>query len=116
MTRWQVIGLLAGAGLGTYCLRYLPMRWYVLLQEVFERSRLKAVLSALGPAAIVALLVVSLKGLATNEAQEVDPVRVGHILLALAAIWLSHIKYKNTMLATFVGVVVYGVLVWWQAV
>lgn len=114
MSRWQIVGLLFGAGLGTYLLRYLPMRWFVLLQDFFERPRLKIVLGALGPAAIVALLVVSLKGLAVNELQQVEPFSVGRIFLALVAIWFMHKRYQNTMLATLVGVAVYGVLVWLQ--
>lgn len=114
LTQWQVVILLVGAGLGTYLLRYLPMRWYVLLRSAFEKPLLRAALTALGPAAIVALLIVSLKGLVRMEQAWQSQQDLFRIVIALATIALSRKLYKNTIVATFIGVVVYGVIMWIQ--
>lgn len=110
MSLWKVLGLLAGAGLGTYLLRYLPLRWYAKLQRVFQRPALRAALIALGPAAIVALLVVSLSGLIdfnTAAQGRADGLRIAFVL---GAIWISHKYTKNTLIATFTGVLIYALL------
>lgn len=114
MNKLQAMGLLIGAGLGTYLLRYLPMRWFIVMQSALERPKLKTVLAALGPAAIVALLVVSLKGLIDFTKIEQSQADLLRIVLSLIAIWLSHKKFKNTIIATFVGVAIYAVMLWWQ--
>lgn len=114
MSTGSVVFLLVGAGLGTYLLRYLPMRWYVTLETVFQRPTFKRVLSALGPAAIVALLVVSLVGLTHSENRwswQSDELRMG---VALMAMLLSRYWYKNTIITTFVGVMSYGLILWLQ--
>lgn len=114
MSTGSVVFLLVGAGLGTYLLRYLPMRWYVTLETVFQRPTFKRVLSALGPAAIVALLVVSLVGLTHSENRwswQSDELRMG---VALMAMLLSRYWYKNTIVTTFVGVMSYGLILWLQ--
>lgn len=114
MTSWQVAGLLIGAGLGTYLLRYLPLRWYVKMQVAFQRPALHTALTALGPAAIIALLVVSLNGLidfSSVQQGRADLLRIG---LALGAIWLSHKYSKNTIVATFTGVIIYALILWLQ--
>lgn len=116
LTQWQVITLLAGAGLGTYLLRYLPMRWYVLLRSAFEQPLLRAALTALGPAAIVALLIVSLKGLVRMDETWQTQQDLLRIIVALAAIAVSRKLYKNTIVATFIGVAVYGGVLWLQGV
>ena len=105
-----LIMLLIGAGLGTYLLRYLPMRWYASLETVFQRPLVRYVLSALGPAAIVALLVVSLVGLtdaAHRWSAQSDELRIG---LALGAMMLSRLWQKNAILTTLIGVVSYGLV------
>lgn len=114
MNELQAIGLLAGAGLGTYLLRYLPMRWYVVMQSAFKRPNLRVVLAALGPAAIVALLVVSLKGLIDFTKIEQSQADLVRIAFSLFAIWLSHKRFKNTIIATFIGVAIYAGILWWQ--
>lgn len=115
MTVQAIVLLLVGAGLGTYLLRYLPMRWYVTLEALFQRPKLKRVLSALGPAAIVALLVVSLVGLtqSTNRwTWQSDELRIA---LAIAAMLLSRYWQQNTIATTGVGVVAYGLILWLQS-
>lgn len=116
MNKLQTMGLLIGAGLGTYLLRYLPMRWFIVMQSALKRPRLKVVLTTLGPAAIVALLVVSLKGLIDLTKIEQAQADLVRIILSLIAIWLSHKKFNNTIIATFIGVAVYGAILWWQNV
>ncbi|WP_269901907.1 AzlD domain-containing protein [Paenalcaligenes faecalis] len=114
MTGWQITILVVGAGLGTYLLRYLPMRWFVQLQSVFQQPLLRAALVALGPAAIVALLVVSLAGLIQFDTVTQAQSDLLRIAVALLGIWCSHRLYKNTIVATFVGVLIYGVMILWQ--
>lgn len=115
MSHNALITLLIGAGLGTYLLRYLPMRWYASLETVFQRPLVRNVLSALGPAAIVALLVVSLVGL-TDPAHrwsiQSDELRIG---IALGGMLLSRIWQKNIILTTLVGVVCYGIVLMIQS-
>lgn len=114
MSATAVVGLLVGAGLSTYLLRYLPMRWYLSLEGVFQRPMFKRVLSALGPAAIVALLVVSLVGLTQSAHRwtwQSDELR---IVLALMLMVLSRVWQKSTIATTFIGVVCYGVVLWLQ--
>ena len=110
MSVWQALGLVAGAGLGTYLLRYLPLRWYTKLQRVFQRPALRAALTALGPAAIVALLVVSLSGLIDFSTADQGRADVLRISLALGVIWISHKYTKSTIAATFTGVLIYALL------
>ena len=114
MSAGGIVFLLVGAGLSNYLLRYLPMRWYVTLETVFQRPGFKRVLSALGPAAIVGLLVVSLVGLTHGENRwgwQSDELRIG---VALMLMLLSHSWYKKTIATTFVGVVAYGLILWLQ--
>lgn len=114
MTTWQALSLVMAAGVGTYLLRYLPLRWYAKLHTAFQQPALRAALSALGPAAIIALLVVSLNGLidfSTAQQSQADLLRIA---LALSAIWISHRYTKNTMVATFTGVAIYALYLWLQ--
>ena len=113
MSAWSIAGLLVGAGLGTYLLRYLPMRWYVALQVLFQRPLFERVLGALGPAAIVALLVVSLVGLTDGSSWGWQAAEL-RIVLALMVMVSSHLWFKNTIVTTFLGVVSYGVVLFLQ--
>lgn len=111
MTTWQVIALLAGAGLGTYLLRYLPMRWYEVLQRLTAGSSWQVVLIALGPAAIVALLVVSVWGLVDTDqvvSLQSDALRIALVFVLML---LFRLCVQNTIAVTFVGVLSYGGLV-----
>ena len=114
MTGIQALCLLAGAGMGTYLLRYLPLRWYLKLQVIFQRPILRAALTALGPAAIVALLVVSLNGLIDFSSVQQGRADLLRIVLALGAIWFGHKYSKSTIIATFSGVALYASLLWLQ--
>lgn len=114
MSSSALLVLLIGAGLGTYLLRYLPMRWYASLETVFQRPAVKYVLSALGPAAIVALLVVSLMGLtdaAYRWSAQSDELRIG---IALGCMILNRYWQKNAILTTLLGVVTYGLVLMLQ--
>lgn len=111
----SVFYLLMGAGVGTYLLRYLPMRWYLTLQTIFERPDLRAVLVTLGPAAIVALLVVSLSGLVGLNTPKVALGQVGPIGLACTVMWIVFRWWRNTILITVIGVFSYGVVLYSQS-
>lgn len=114
MSAWSVAALLVGAGLGTYLLRYLPMRWYVALQVLFQRPLFERVLGALGPAAIVALLVVSLVGLTDDSSSWGWQAAELRIFLALMVMVSSHLWLKSTITTTFLGVVSYGIVLFLQ--
>lgn len=114
MSQWQAVILLLGAGVGTYLLRYLPMRWFELLDRLVAGSVWQTVIVALGPAAIIALLVVSLRGLVSTDQVgqwQADSLRIG---LSCLAMILARLKWKNTIAITFVGVGCYGVILAWQ--
>lgn len=114
MSQWQLVILLLGTGLGTYLLRYLPMRWFDFLDRIVAGSVWQQVIIALGPAAIIALLVVSLRGLVSTDQVgqwQADSLRIG---LSCLVMILVRIKWKNTIAITFVGVCSYGVILAWQ--
>ncbi|PTY38323.1 hypothetical protein BGP77_15405 [Saccharospirillum sp. MSK14-1] len=90
------------AGLGTYLMRLLPMLYGQQLAA--GRGAFAWVLSALGVAAITALIVVSLVGLVIEEA--------GLLRLLLASlVVLVVLKWvRNVGVATLSGALVYGLL------
>lgn len=108
MTQVWLIVLLSG--LGTFALRWLPL-WRARCQpgEALASHRMRRWLSGVGPAAIVALLVVSLWG-----GLQADP-RWGRILatvLALAVVAIVHrLRRGGVALPTLLGALVYGLMV-----
>lgn len=108
MNSWLIVIL---AGLGTFLLRYLPLR------KVAQRpasskprsARSQAFLQAIGPAAITSLLVVSLWPLWTEPPAS----RALAIVLALASIVITRRFTRDIAIPTLVGATVYGVLVAW---
>lgn len=110
----QLILLLLGTALGTYLLRYLPMRYYQLLNRITAGSKWHYVIVALGPAAIIALLVVSLRGLISIDEEHQWQADLIRIVIACMLMGLVRVKCKNTIAITFVGVCCYGVVLAWQ--
>lgn len=96
-------------GIGTYLLRWLPLRWQQ--GGAYERlhPRLRLALAALGPAAIVALLIASLWPSITHGTLSAQLVLTG----ALAAIALTRALCGGIALPTLGGVLVYGLGQWW---
>jgi|SRR5699024_2802087 len=107
MNNWLIVIL---AGLGTFLLRYLPLRKTAKPTSSKPRSaRSQAFLQAIGPAAITSLLVVSLWPLWTES----PPYSAGAIILALLSIVLIRRFTRDIALPTLMGATVYGLVIAW---
>jgi branched-subunit amino acid transport protein len=98
------------SGLGTFLIRYLPMHWHEKGEGGnWMRGSLRRSLDAIGPAAIVALIVVSCWSLlgAGSYAREGLPLVLGLAGVALGKKYLGSIAW-----ATLAGVLAYGFCVW----
>ena len=109
MNSWLIVIL---AGLGTFLLRYLPLRTTARPASSKPRSaRSQAFLQAIGPAAITSLLVVSLWPLWAQS-----PTRgPWAIMLALLTIVLIRRFTRDIAIPTLMGATVYGVVIAWFA-
>lgn len=99
------------SGLGTFLIRLIPMIWQERGAITTSRNgRLRRGLDAIGPAAIVALLVVSIWGLVdvrTEAVASVVPVVAGVLGVVAGKTWLKTIAW-----GTLAGVLAYGATVW----
>ena len=102
MTNHELLLLIVLAGLGTYLMRLLPMLYGQQLAA--GRGVLALVLSALGVAAITALIVVSLVDLVGQQ------VGVLRLLLASLTVLVTLKVVRNVGVATLVGALAYGLL------
>lgn len=107
---WWVI-LLCGAG--TFLLRLLPMRWQQRNGDADLQPRLRGALQALGPAAIGALLVVSLWP--QLQAGLTSPLPVLRLTAGVAAILLTRKVAGGVAIPTLAGVLAYGICAWLTA-
>ncbi|HEY9571956.1 MAG TPA: hypothetical protein VIR76_02405 [Pusillimonas sp.] len=102
--------IIALSGAGTLLIRLLPMTWQDKgIKKAAGRAGLRRMLDAIGPAAIVALLVAALWGMAAPavSVQTVTPIVAG-----LAGVLLGK-KYLQTIAwATLAGVLAYGLALW----
>ncbi|MCX5591941.1 hypothetical protein [Alcaligenes endophyticus] len=100
--------VIALAGLGTYLIRVLPMKWHERGQQQHSdkahSTRLIPVLQAIGPAAIVALLCISLAGLLTPPSWLSDSLCVA---LGLLGVMVGH-RLGGIAIGTLLGVLTYG--------
>lgn len=106
MSELTLIIILSGAG--TFLLRLLPI-WRARRkpQTTASSGRLRAFLQGIGPAAMTALLVVSLWPMVRHDAQS------GQALVTLAAltvIFLVKKWFSGIALPTLTGALVYGLL------
>lgn len=107
---WGFVVMIVLAGLGTFLIRYLPLRLRSRSgsgpdsQSVWSR-----LFSAIGPAGIVALLAVSLISLVRPEQPWVDGIPV---LAGLAGVLLGRRWPGGIAGSTLAGVLAYGVAVW----
>jgi len=105
-----VLAVILCSGIGTFLIRWLPMRW----QErgtggAMKAGWLRRALDAIGPAAIVALLTVSLVGLLEPQ----EPVASALPLLAGLLGVVAGRRYLHTIAwSTLTGVLAYGAAVW----
>lgn len=112
MNDWTLALVIAACSLGTLAIRLWPMLWHKKNGPDALGPRMHRVLSALGPAAIAALLVASLWP-QVAVAQPLWPVL--RLLAALAAIVLARRLGGGVAMPTLAGVLVYGLLQWAQA-
>ena len=99
------------SGIGTFLIRLLPMIWQERgIGRGAGHGRARRALDAIGPAAIVALLVVSFWGLVDLRHAPVDtvaPVVAGVLGVAGGKKYLKTIAW-----ATLAGVLAYGAAAW----
>lgn len=100
--------LIALCGVGTFLLRYVPMRMLVRRgqqSDSAEQARWQRWLAAVGPAAIMALLVVScVPMLTTNDRQTLA------VVVGLSTVWLVRRVTGSLGLAVICSACAYGVL------
>lgn len=110
MTNSTLLRIIALSGAGTFLIRLLPMLWEGKGDNTARhRKGLRHALNAIGPSAIVALLVVSFWGMVAPQpsTQNVLPIVVGLLGVMGGKRWLGSIAW-----ATLSGVLAYGVAVW----
>ncbi|NYT60900.1 AzlD domain-containing protein [Alcaligenaceae bacterium] len=110
MTTSTLLWVIALSGAGTFLIRLLPMLWQEKgVKSAWSRGGLRNALDAIGPAAIVALLVVSFWGMVASQpsVQNMLPIIVGLLGVVLGKRLLGSIAW-----ATLSGVLAYGVVVW----
>lgn len=96
------------SGIGTFLLRFLPI-WQSRRKPRSARSgtRLQAFLQGIGPAAMTALLTVSIWPLIRPE----EPAGQAVItIIALAVIFLTKRRFSGIALPTLAGALTYGAL------
>lgn len=94
-------------GMATFGIRLLPMLVSERLQDQSFPSRLRRFLRALGPAAIAAMLALSVMDLLPTDRL---PTTVPAVAAGLAAVWLIHWWSGNAAWATLTGTITYGVV------
>lgn len=105
MTTTSFLLTVAGIGLGTFLIRYLPFYWSLKGQGLRALSgRWRRAINAVGPAAIVSLLTVALSGLMEEAATNSETVAV---VLGMAAVYLGKRYLRDVAAATFAGVLAY---------
>ncbi|NYT77334.1 AzlD domain-containing protein [Alcaligenaceae bacterium] len=99
------------SGVGTFLIRLIPMIWQDRgSMNTARHGRLRRALDAIGPAAIVALLVVSfwdLVNVREDVVATVVPVVAGVLGVVAGKAWLKTIAW-----GTLAGVLAYGATVW----
>lgn len=108
----SVVTIILLCGLGTFLLRWLPL-WHA--RRAADRAsthagRWRRLFEGVGPAAIAALLAVSLAG---YFPQALAPARAAGLILALAAVAASKRWIGGIAWPTLVGALAYGVAMRW---
>ncbi|MDH5859123.1 branched-chain amino acid transport [Lampropedia aestuarii] len=105
----SVLITIALCGIGTFLLRWLPL-WQARKNQrsAPNAARLQKWLTGVGPAAIAALLTVSLWGQLSTDAR---PGRVAMLVIALACTAITRrMAGGGIALPTLVGAIAYGLL------
>ncbi len=105
-----LLWIIALSAAGTFLIRYLPMRWQEKgVGHGWMHGPVGRALDAIGPAAIVALIVVSCGSMlgAPVSARDGAALTLGLIAVAVGKRFLRSIAG-----ATLAGVLIYGLAVW----
>jgi hypothetical protein len=109
---WLFVIILASGG-GTLRLRVLPMLWQERgMRDAWRQGARRRALDAIGPSAMIALLVVSFWSMLepSPAAQSAAPIVAGVLGVLLGRKLLHSIAG-----ATLAGVATYGLVLWWFA-
>jgi branched-subunit amino acid transport protein len=99
---WVVV--LAGAG--TFLIRFLPLHWQAKSgAKVLSKGRLRKALEAVGPSAVVSLLIASLWAMVDMSTFALDGAPV---VAGLAGVLAGKRYLRNIAWATLGGVLAYG--------
>lgn len=98
---------LAG-GMATFAIRLLPMLVSDRLQDRPLAPRLRRFVLTLGPAAIAAMLALSVMELVPTDRL---PTTLPPVAAGLAAVWFTHRRSGNAAWATLAGTLAYGLAV-----
>lgn len=97
-------------GAGTFLFRFLPMLWQAKGRDKgWGQGRTRRALDAIGPSAIVALLVVSFTGLVDPQAGADTGVP---LLAGVMGVLLGKKLFGTIAAATLTGVLAYGLALW----
>lgn len=110
MTTSTLLLVIVLSGAGTFLIRLLPMLWQEKeVKNAGSRGRLRGALNAIGPSAIIALLVVSFWGMVGQQpsSRTVLPIVFGLLGVLLGRRLLGGIAW-----ATLSGVLAYGAILW----
>lgn len=112
MQNQNLLWIVAASSVGTFAIRFIPMWWRQKYQAQAIPKKLEHGLTALGYAAIVVLVVVSIYPQLV-AAQSALPIL--RVIVAIVAIGVAHYVQKSVILSTTVGVVVFGLLQYFTA-
>ncbi|MBF6616263.1 AzlD domain-containing protein [Pollutimonas thiosulfatoxidans] len=110
MSTTTLVWIIALSAAGTFLIRYLPMLWQDrAAHKARGHGTLRRALDAVGPAAIVALLVASFWSMVAPDPSphSIVPLLVGLLGVAAGKRVLGSIAW-----ATLAGVLAYGAAVW----
>jgi branched-subunit amino acid transport protein AzlD len=112
MSTW-LFAIVLASGVGTLLLRMLPMLWQEKgMKESWRQGARRRALDAIGPSAMIALLVVSFWDMLqpSPTAQSLAPIVAGVLGVLLGRKVLHSIAG-----ATLAGVAAYALVLWWVA-
>jgi branched-subunit amino acid transport protein AzlD len=112
MITW-LFAIVLASGVGTLLIRLLPMLWQEKgIKEAWRQGARRRALDAIGPSAMIALLVVSFWDMLqpSPEVQSLAPIVAGVLGVLLGRKLLHSIAG-----ATLAGVAAYALVLWWVA-
>lgn len=109
---WLFVVILV-SGAGTLLLRLLPMLWQEKgMKEAWRQGARRRALDAIGPSAMVALLMVSFWGMLQPQP---DASSLAPIVAGVLGVLLGRKLLRGIAGATLAGVAAYGLVLWMAA-